>query len=242
MTIEILIADDRCLIVETIKAVLEREPEIKIVGTAVNGRAAIALAQQLRPDIILIDIEMPIMNGITATKYISRHLPNTKIIVLTSHKSQKYLDRAFMAGASGYLLKESLIEDLKQAIYSLDKGNFYIDTKLSTQAVDKTQKTKIIKYQQKITYLKKYHKSIYIPSPRNSSKNISAFKSNCGNLSDGITKANLASIFEPSLVSDRIPLSERKIAKKQLNRKQYFQKIVWLLLAIASLILSLIIF
>lgn len=242
MTIEILIADDKCLIVEGIKAILEREPEIKIVGTAVNGRAAIAQARQLRPDIVLIDIEMPIMNGITATKYISKYLPNTKIIVLTSHKSQKYLDRAFMAGASGYLLKDSLIEDLKQAIYSLSKGNFYIDAKLSSQAVTKIQKTKIVKYQQKITYLKKYHKSIYIPSLSNSSQNISTFNGERANLSRGITKANLAPIFEPCLVSDRVLLPDHKIARRKSNRKPYLKKVVWLFVAIASLVLSLIIF
>ena len=241
MTIEILIADDRCLIVEAIKAVLEREPEMKIVGTAVNGRAAIALARQLRPDIVLIDIEMPIMNGITATKYISKQLPNTKIIVLTSHKSQKYLDRAFMAGASGYLLKESLIQDLKQAIYSLDRGNFYIDAKLATQAVNKIQKTKIVKYQQKITYLRKYRKNIYIPSPRNS-KNVPASNSKRSSLSNGVTKANLAAIFEPSLISDRVAYDDRVSKKRELNQKKYLKKVIWLLLAIASLILSLIIF
>ena len=242
MTIEILIVDDRCLIVEGIKAILEPEPEIEIVGTAVNGRVAIAQARKLRPDIILLDIEMPIMNGITATKYISKYLPDTRIIILTSHKSQKYLDRAFMAGASGYLLKDSLIEDLKQAIYSLDRGNFYIDAKLSTQTVNKIPKTKIVKYQQKITYLKKYRKNIYIPSPRNSTKKISASNSNRGSLSNGITKANLAVIFEPSLVSDRVPSYNRVAVKQKLNRKRYLKKVVWLLLAIASLVLSLIIF
>ena len=240
MTIEILIVDDRRLIVEGVKAILEQEPEIEIVGTAVNGRAAIAQARKLRPDIVLLDIEMPIMNGITATKYISKYLPNTRIIILTSHKSQKYLDRAFMAGASGYLLKESLIEDLKQAIYSLDRGNFYIDAKLSTRTVNKIQKTKIVKYQQKITYLKKYRKSIYIPSPRNSTKKICTSNSNHGSLSDGITKANLAVIFEPSLVGKRVS-SYNQVTKK-LDRKRYLKKVVWLLLAIASLVLSLIIF
>ena len=243
MTIEILIADDRCLIVETIKAVLEREPEMKIVGTAVNGRAAIAQARKLQPDILLIDIEMPIVNGIIATKYISEHLPNIKIIILTSHKSQKYLTQALQAGASGYLLKDSLIKDLKQAIYSLGKGYSYIDAKLLTQQVNKIQKTKIVKHQQKITYLKKYHKSIYIPSPGNSSQNISASNSYYGNLSDGITKANLAGIFEPSLISDRVPPSDDGVARRQeLNRKRYLKKVIWLLVAIASLILSLIIF
>ena len=243
MTIEILIADDRCLIVETIKAVLEREPEMKIVGTAVNGRAAIAQARKLQPDILLIDIEMPIVNGIIATKYISEHLPNIKIIILTSHKSQKYLTQALQAGASGYLLKDSLIKDLKQAIYSLGKGYSYIDAKLLTQEVNKIQKTKIVKHQQKISYLKKYHKSIYIPSPRNSRQNISASNSYYGNLSDGITKANLAGIFEPSLISDRVPPSDDGVARRQeLNRKRYLKKVIWLLVAIASLILSLIIF
>ena len=235
MTIEIVIVDDRYLIIEGIKAILEPEPEIKIVGTAVNGRAAIALVRQLRPDILLIDIEMPIMNGITATRYISKHLPSTRIIVLTSHKDQKYLDRAFMAGASGYLLKESLIEDLKQAIYSLDKGDFYIDAKLLTQRVNKTRKTKIAKYQQKIIYLRKYRKSIYVPSKRNLKQNISATRSYNGNLSDGITKANLAPIFEPDLVSDRAK-------RKEPRRKRYSKKVILILIAIASLVLSLIIF
>ena len=241
MPIEILIVDDRCLIIEGIKAILEPEPEIKIVGTAQNGRAAIFQAQKLRPDIVLIDIEMPIMNGITATKYISKHLPNTKIIILTSHKSQQYLDKAFMAGASGYLLKESLIGDLIRAIYSLGKGNFYIDAKLSTRTVNKIQKTKMVKYQQKFTYLKKYHKSIYIPSG-NLSQNISASNNYPGNLADGITKANLAAIFEPSLVDDRVLPSYKRVVRKEPNRKQYLKKVVWLLMAIASLIISLIIF
>ena len=247
MTIEILIADDRCLIVEAIKAILEREPEMKIVGTAVNGRAAIALARQLRPDIVLIDIEMPIMNGITATKYISKQLPKTKIIIITSHNSQNYLDRAFMAGASGYLLKQSLIQDLKQAIYSLDRGNFYIDAKLSTQTVNKIPKTKIVKYQRKTIYFKKYQKNIYIPSPRNSSQNIFTSNTYHSDLSDGITKANLAAIFEPSLVSDlptfhKRVYSHNRVTKKELDRKRYLKKVIWLLIAIASLVLSLIIF
>ena len=108
--IKLLLADDQFLILEGIKAILEHEPEIQVVGTARDGKTAIAQAKKLRPDILLIDIEMPKMNGITATKYIRKYLPDTKVIVLTSHSSQDYLADALLAGASGYLLKDSLNE------------------------------------------------------------------------------------------------------------------------------------
>jgi DNA-binding NarL/FixJ family response regulator len=122
MKIEILLVDDQFLILEGIKAILEPEPAIKVVGTAYDGKTAIALVKKLRPNILLIDIEMPNMNGISATKYICKYFPNTKVIVLTSHKNQDYIAEALLAGASGYLWKGNLIEDLKQEIYAFGKG------------------------------------------------------------------------------------------------------------------------
>ncbi|MEM6611573.1 MAG: response regulator transcription factor [Cyanobacteria bacterium P01_C01_bin.72] len=130
--IKILLADDQCLMLEGIKAILKHEPEIEIVGTAQDGQSAIAQVIKLRPDLVLIDIEMPRMNGIVATKYICENMPDTRVIVLTSHKKQSYLTQALQAGASGYLLKDTLVEDLKQAIHSLGRGYSYIEAKLLT--------------------------------------------------------------------------------------------------------------
>lgn len=161
--IKILLADDQFLMLEGIKAILEHESEIEVVGTAQDGQAAIAQVKKLQPDILLIDIEMPKMNGIVATKYICKYLPNTRVIVLTSHKSQDYIAQALLAGASGYLLKDSLIKDLKQAIYSLGSGHACAEAKILTKEVNKNRTTNVVKYQQKIIYLKKYRKSIYQP-------------------------------------------------------------------------------
>lgn len=239
MTIEILLADDQCLMLEGIKAVLKQEPEIKIIGTAVDGQSAIAQVKNLQPDIVLMDIEMPNMDGIAATRYICQHLPNTRVIVLTSHRDRHYISQALKAGASGYLLKESLLEDLKQAIYSLGRGYSYIEAKLLTQAIDKIQKTHIVKYQEKITYFKKYRKSIYNPSDNTLSQPLD-------NAETRIDRASLAVIFEPiqeaKLVSSPSSDELRVLSLKKLQRKRILRKILWLLLFVFSLIASIIVF
>lgn len=246
MTIKILLADDRCLMLEGIKAILKHEPEIEVIGTAQDGRSAIVQTRKLQPDIVLMDIEMPEMNGIAATKHICQHQPDIRVIVLTSHQDNAYVTQALQAGASGYLLKETLIEDLKQAIYSLGRGYSYIQAQLLTQAVNKIQKTNIVKYQEKITYLKKYRKSIYIPSTDilDSSPAYSSNFQSRANL--GVTKANLSPIFDSTTDSEfltaAIPEHLRPSSLPKIHRRTDRKKITWLLIAIASLILSIIIF
>lgn len=245
--IKILLADDQFLILEGIKAILEHEPEIKVVGTAEDGQSAIAQAKKLRPDILLIDIEMPNMNGITATKYIRKYLPDTKVIVLTSHSSQDYIAEALLAGASGYLLKDSLIKDLKQAIYSF--GVSYSDTKakLLTKAVKKNSQTNVVKDREKFIYFKKYRKNIYKPAV-NQKKQLLHKTSNIQPANPGITKASLAPIFKSSSTKE-IPATNPKTSSltsicssARCNRRKYRKRIIWLLLAIASIVLSIIIF
>lgn len=242
MTIEILLADDQCLMLEGIKAILKQESEIKVIGTAVDGQSAIAQVKDLQPDIVLMDIEMPNMDGIAATKYICQHLPNTRVIVLTSHRDRHYISQALEAGASGYILKESLLEDLKQAIYSLGRGYTYIEAKLLTQAIGKIQKTHIVKYQEKITYFKKYRKSIYNPSDNTANK----WLDNSEVRETKIDKASLAVIFEPiqeaKLSSDSSCDELRALSLKKLQRTKVIRKILWLLLLFLSLIASIIIF
>ena len=245
--IKILLADDQFLILEGIKAILEHEPEIKIVGTARDGQTAIAQAKKLRPDILLIDIEMPKMNGITATKYIRKYLPDTKVIVLTSHSNQDYIAEALLAGASGYLLKDSLIKDLKQAIYSF--GISYSDTKakLLTKAVKKNSKANVVKDREKIIYFKKYRKNIYKPAV-NQKKQPLHKTPNIQPANPGITKASLAPVFKFS-TTKKIPAKNLKTSSlpdicssPRFNRRKYLRRIIWLLLAIASIVLSIIIF
>jgi DNA-binding NarL/FixJ family response regulator len=246
--IKILLADDECLMLEGIKAILKHEPEIEIVGTAQDGRSAIAQVKKLQPDVVLIDIEMPKMNGITATEYICKYMPDIRVIVLTSHKNHSYIKQALQAGASGYLLKDSLIEDLKQTIHSSSRDDSNIEAKLLTQAANKIQTVKVIQYKKKIAYFKKYRQSVYIPHHNKRTKH-SSFKSSNINLSDtGISKASLAPIFYTSTDKNAFtpdwstqPNFEINSSPK-LHLRKYLKRIVWLLIAIASLIISVILF
>ena len=253
--IKILIADDQFLILEGIKAILEHEPEIEVVGTARDGQTAIALAKKLRPDILLIDIEMPKMNGILATKYICKYLPNIKVIVLTSHKSQDYIAKALVAGASGYLLKDNLIKDLKQEIYSFGKGYSGIKANLLTQAAKKNSTINVVKYQKKIIYFKKYRKNIYKPAVNQKKQqrcrplaSQSRKTPNIQPTNPSITKANLAPRFKSPTTKENLATNLKTSSPPSIytpprfNGRKYLRRIIWLLLAIFSIVLSIIIF
>ena len=277
--IEILLADDRFLILEGIKAILEPEPNIEVVGTAQDGKTAIALVKELRPDILLIDIEMPKMNGILATKYICKYLPNTKVIILTSHKNQDYIAEALLAGASGYLWKGNLIKDLKQEIYSFGKGYSGIKAKLLTQTAKKNFTINAVEYQKKIIYFKKYRKNIYKPAvsqkkqqrylytkrypypkvyPLGSGRIAESFglarqpqsrkTYNIQSVNPGIAKADLDRISKPLTTKEikatnpKTSCSSSVYSPPRFNRRKYLRMIIWLLLAIFSIVLSIVIF
>jgi DNA-binding NarL/FixJ family response regulator len=258
MKIKIFLADDQYLVLEGIKAILKHEPEIEIVGTAQDGQSAIAQVLQLQPDLVLIDIEMPKMNGIVATKYICENMPDTRVIVLTSHKEPSYISEALLAGASGYLLKDTLIQDLKQTIHSFTRGCVQIETKLFSPISDRLPRTKIVKYQRKVTYLKKYRKSIYKPmltSPRQKIKlRIARLKPNYQRLSSrntinlGICKTSLAPIFDTPTTQEVLTLYQTKLynqrfySSPRFNRQRYLKKIVLMFMAIISFVLSVIVF
>ncbi len=246
--IKILLADDQCLMLEGIKTILRQEPEIEVVGTAQDGQTAIAQVEKLQPDIVLIDIEMPKMNGIVATKYICKHMPDIRVIILTSHRSQDYITQALQAGASGYLLKDSLVEDLKQAIYYLGRGHSYLKAKSLTQTVNKIQTTNVVKYQEKIIYLKKHRKSIYKPVLTAQKTQLSRKTFQRQSVPIGITKASLAPIFEPHYTQEMLIANLKASSPKNIyslpkfNRHKYLKRIIWMLSAIASFMLSIIIF
>jgi DNA-binding NarL/FixJ family response regulator len=265
MMIKVFLVDDQCLMLEGMRAILQPESAIEIVGVAQDGQAAIAQIPKLQPDIVLLDIEMPKMNGITATQYICQYLPNTQVIVLTSHKNRTYVAQALQAGASGYVLKSSLATDLKQAIYSLSRGYSYIESKLLTQAVNKIQGIKPTKSENKNTYLKRYRKILYTPSTATSQQLNSRLETAenttlraINNPSLGINKASLDSIFTPlspddlEFTNDDLEFTNPRQTSKSVrakfrNRKKSYLKhfdrqTILLLIAIASLGLSIIIF
>ena len=128
--IRILIVDDLNIVREGIQAILESKPELNIVGTAQDGKDALEQAAVLQPDVAIVDIEMPVMDGIVATQEICQQFPKIKVLILSSHENYQYILKALQAGASGYLLKSTLAENLEQAIWSVYRGHLSIESKL----------------------------------------------------------------------------------------------------------------
>lgn len=120
--IRILLADDQSLIRRGLKALLKTDPELEVIGEAENGKEAIALAETLQPDLIIMDIRMPIMDGVMATREICQRFPQIKVLVLTTFDDRDYVNQALQHGASGYLLKDTPFEELTQAIRLVHKG------------------------------------------------------------------------------------------------------------------------
>ncbi len=128
----ILMADDHSIVLAGLRKLVEEEGEV--VGTVEDGRALVEEAKKLRPDIILLDISMPLLNGLDAARQLARLVPDSKLIFLTMHTSPTYATEAFKAGASGYLIKRSAASELKQAIQAVMNGQHYI-TPLITKDV-----------------------------------------------------------------------------------------------------------
>ncbi|MBN3891595.1 MAG: response regulator transcription factor [Nostoc sp. JL31] len=120
--IKVLLVDDQSLIRQGLRALLELEPDLEIVGEAENGEQAINCVAQFQPDVILLDIRMPIMDGVAATKQIQKRFAKTKILVLTTFDDDEYVSAALKNGAMGYLLKDTPSEELAVAIRAVHKG------------------------------------------------------------------------------------------------------------------------
>jgi two-component system, NarL family, response regulator NreC len=120
--IGILIADDHGIIRAGLKLLLERDPGMEVVGEASDGREAVRLAAELQPDIVIVDIGMPLLNGIDATAQILRENPKVGAIILSMHADESYIMRALNAGAKGYLLKDSADDDLIRAVRTVAEG------------------------------------------------------------------------------------------------------------------------
>jgi DNA-binding NarL/FixJ family response regulator len=124
--IKVLIVDDQTPVQNFLKASLEKESGLEIVGTADNGKIAIQQVAALRPDVVLMDIDMPGMDGLTATKIIAERFIETKVLILTIHEDDTYLSKALQVGAKGYLLKTTAATELVNAIHAACKNYFQL--------------------------------------------------------------------------------------------------------------------
>jgi len=122
MTIRVLIAEDQRIVREGIVALLEDEPDITIVGEATNGVEAIELFGALQPDVVLMDLQMPVLDGPEATRRIRQDYPEARILVLTTYATDEFIFKALRAGAQGYLLKDTSADELLAAIHSIHQG------------------------------------------------------------------------------------------------------------------------
>jgi DNA-binding NarL/FixJ family response regulator len=134
--IRILLADDHAVVRQGFKMILDAQADMEIVGEAGNGRQAVELAEQLRPDVVVMDVAMPELNGIEATRRLASSVPHARVVALSMHKDSVYVREILRAGARGYLLKDSGAADLVAAIHAVASGESYLSPAVSNAVLD----------------------------------------------------------------------------------------------------------
>ena len=138
--ITVLLAEDNANFRKSLKLLVELDRDIVVVGEARNGCEAVRLNKRLHPDVIVMDVAMPLLNGLEATRQILATYPATKVLILSSHSDPEYIEQAMVFGASGYLLKQSSTDVLAQAIREVSMGNACFSTAISKELRDRCQK------------------------------------------------------------------------------------------------------
>jgi DNA-binding NarL/FixJ family response regulator len=131
MSIKILLVDDHAIVRQGLHSLLEKEPDIEVVGEAEDGREALELVSKLMPDVVIMDITMPNLNGVDATRQITHEFPKVKVIALSMHSDRTFVVSMLKAGASGYVLKECLSDELVEAIRTVAGDGWYISRKIT---------------------------------------------------------------------------------------------------------------
>lgn len=135
-TITIFLADDHTIVRQGLAKLLAAEPNLRVIGEAQNGREAVKKVQGLKPDLVIMDIAMPLLNGIEATRQIKKLSPQTKVIILSMHSHDRYISELISIGASGYLLKDSTGEEIVKAISAAMKGDVYLSPSISRRVIE----------------------------------------------------------------------------------------------------------
>jgi len=138
--IRILLADDHAVVRQGFRMILSAHPDLEIVGEAGNGREAVELAATLRPDVVVMDVAMPELNGIEATRRLTADNPHTRVVALSMHKDSVYVREILRAGARGYLLKDSVADDLVAAVRAVASGEGYLSPGVSNAVLDDYRK------------------------------------------------------------------------------------------------------
>jgi DNA-binding NarL/FixJ family response regulator len=136
MPTKVLLVDDHAIIRQGLSSLLEKQPDIEVVGGVEDGRQAIDTVRRLNPDLVIMDISMPNLNGIDATRKIAEEIGNVKIIALSIHSSKRFVAEMLKAGASGYILKDCLFDELIEAIRTVLGGGIYLSPKITGIVID----------------------------------------------------------------------------------------------------------
>lgn len=136
MSIRVLIADDHKIMLAGLRSLLEKQKDFEVVAEAENGRKAVQMAQETEPDIVVMDVSMPDLNGIEATKQIMEGVPETRVIALSMHSDKRFVMGMLRAGASGYLLKDCASQELANAIYQVSAGKKYLSPEITGVVID----------------------------------------------------------------------------------------------------------
>jgi two-component system response regulator NreC len=134
--IRILLVEDHALVRAGIRTLLEKQPEMEVIGEAADGREAIGKVQELRPDVVLMDLAMPVMCGLEATQHIKEQFPEVRILVLTMHEDDRYFFQALQAGVSGFIVKGALPAEFLMAVRAVAEGQIYLYPSLAQKLVD----------------------------------------------------------------------------------------------------------
>ncbi|OPX37830.1 MAG: hypothetical protein B1H12_03985 [Desulfobacteraceae bacterium 4484_190.2] len=140
--ITIILADDHTIVRQGLAMLLEGEPGFNVVGEAGNGREVVSKVERLKPDVVIMDISMPMLNGIEATRQIKKAMPQTKVIILSMHCHDRYIRELFSLGVSGYLLKDSTGSDIIKAIQAAMNGDTYMSPPVSRLIIEDYVSTK----------------------------------------------------------------------------------------------------
>jgi DNA-binding NarL/FixJ family response regulator len=144
-SIRVVLADDHPVVRAGIRDTLNEVPQVEVVGEASDGREAVAMVKSLQPDVVFMDISMPGLNGLEATERIIKALPAVRVVILSRHDSEEYYWRALRVGASGYLLKQSLISELKAAVLRAAAGEIYLSREISVRLRNKVPLQEIVR-------------------------------------------------------------------------------------------------
>jgi DNA-binding NarL/FixJ family response regulator len=136
MSIGVLLADDHAIMRQGLRSLLEKQPDITVIGEAEDGREAFELVNKLQPDIVVLDVTMPNLNGIEAARKIHSEFPEVKVIALSMHSNRRFVGDMLKAGATGYILKEGLFDELVRAIHAVAAGDIFLSPRVTGVVVD----------------------------------------------------------------------------------------------------------